>query len=218
MLCGSACNLFPISDSLIFTPNPGLHTPMSLYSPPDGLLFNQILSFRSVPLIPIPSVRAGGVIKLEVGVYSNGWVHAVVRDAILAQNIYCVKPNPKPNAHSGSWIRHGLGAQAPRSTQDYNLVNVISIWLLTWSLTYEMDSSILAAMSPLKVASTTCASFSIIPSTERTNKNNSLLVIASLRVFFLLDFPHRSNNLSIPSGFQVSASASPNLAPTIASV
>ena len=51
------------------------------------------------------SVRGGGS-KLDLWVDSNGWVRVCVRDAIFARNNYCFKPNPEPDAHSGSRVRN----------------------------------------------------------------------------------------------------------------
>ena len=95
-----------------------------------------------------------------------------MRDAILAQNIYCTNPNPDPDAHSGSQVRNELGARSPWSSLEYNLVAVIAIRMLTQPMTCEMGSSIFVAMSQLKVASTTSASLPTIPSTKRENGEN----------------------------------------------
>ena len=151
-------------------------------------------------------------------VYLNGWICADVRDAILAQDIYCTNPDPKPGTQYGSWFHKGLGTQALRSTREYDLETKIVIRPLTQPLTCEMGSSIFESMFRLKVVSTTWSSLPIIPSTESKNRDFSPLVVAMLHLLFLVDFYHRSKSLSVPSDFQVSASAYPNLKSMIASV
>ena len=47
--------------------------------------------------------EGGGHAKIGGGVASNGWVRAGGRDLILARDIYCANPNPKPDAQSGTW-------------------------------------------------------------------------------------------------------------------
>ena len=118
-------------------------------------------------------VREDGA-KLEVGVDSNGWVSVGMRNAILAQNIYCAKPNLDPDAHSGSQVRKVLGDQAPWITLKYNLVTAIVIRPLTQNVTCEMGLSIFVSMSQLKATSATSTSLPIIPSTERENGENNL--------------------------------------------
>ena len=102
----------------------------------------------------------------------NGRVIVCVRDAILARNNYCVKPNTEPDSHSGSWIHNGLGNRAPWNTLEYDLMTAISIRPLTQPMMCETGLPIFAAMVQLKVASNTSASLPIIPSTERTNREN----------------------------------------------
>ena len=123
-----------------------------------------------------PSVgRGGSGLKLEMWMDSNGWVRVWVSDAILAKNNYCAKPNPDPNAHAGSQVRNVLGYWDPRSTLEYDLSTAIMTRPLTQPVTCEMGLSIFAAMTRLKMVSTTSALLPIIPSTERTNEENFLL-------------------------------------------
>ena len=96
-----------------------------------------------------------------------------MRDEIFARNVYCAKPNTNTDAHYGSRSRKGFGAQATRSTLEYDLMTAIIIRPLTHPVTCKMSSSSFAAMSQLKVASTTWASLSIIPSTESTNREKN---------------------------------------------
>ena len=155
------------SESLIFTQNTSLYTPMSPCYPPNGLLFTLILSYGLIPLIAVLYLlREGG---LWGGVNYNGWVCAGVCDAILERDIYCPRSNNDPGTQSGSRVCKGLGDRAPRSTWEYNLTNKIAILPLTHPLTCTMGLSIFADMSQFKVASTTSALLPIIPSTERTN-------------------------------------------------
>ena len=112
----------------------------------------------------------GDCAKLGRGLDSNGWVRAGVLDAILVWDIYCAKQNPEPDTQSGSRVHKGLVDQAPQSTQEYNLDTEIEKWPLTQTLTYKMGSSTFAAMSQLKVTSTTSAFLPIISSTDRTNR------------------------------------------------
>ena len=123
-----------------------------------------------------PSVgRGGSGLKLEMWMDSNGWVRVWVSDTILVQNNYCAKPNPNPNAHAGSQVRNGLGYWALSSTLEYDLSTAIMTRPLTQPVTCEMGLSIFAAMTRLKVVSTTSASLPIIQSTYITNKNKCLL-------------------------------------------
>ena len=89
-----------------------------------------------------------------------------MRDAILAQNIYCAKLNTEPNNHSGSWVRKGLGDEAPQITLEYELVTDNSIRLLTQPVMCKIGLYILAAMGRLKVANRTSDPLSIIPPSE----------------------------------------------------
>ena len=169
---------FP-SASLIFTPNTGLYTPISPWSlpnvpPPFSDIFQSspILSDGFVILCIVPYVCQGGGAKLEVWMDLNGWVHVCVRNAILARNNYCTKTNPELDSHSGSWIHNGLGNQALWNTLEYDLMTAISIRPLTQPMMCETGLPIFAAMVQLKVASNTSASLPIIPSTERTNREN----------------------------------------------
>ena len=84
-------------------------------------------------------------------------VCAGVRKTILAQEVYCTKPNTKPVSPSGYWFRKGIGTQYLWSIWEYDLATAITIWQLTQTLMCEMGSSIFVDMSRLKVASTTWA-------------------------------------------------------------
>ena len=70
-----------------------------------------------------------------------------VRDAILAQNNYCAKPNTEPDAQSGSQVRNVLEYQYPQSTLEYELATTIKIRPLTQPVTCEMGSSIFVAIT-----------------------------------------------------------------------
>ena len=67
---------------------------MSPGSPPNDLLSTPISYFGFVPFSAVPSVCWARGKKLGVGLDSSGLVHADVCNAILAQDIYCAKPNP----------------------------------------------------------------------------------------------------------------------------
>ena len=69
--------------------------------------------------------------KLVGGGDSNGSGCVGVRETILAQDIYCIKPNPEPNSHYGSWFRKVLGTLDPWIIQEDNVATVIVIWTLT---------------------------------------------------------------------------------------
>ena len=103
------------------------------------------------------------------GVDSNGWCCTDVCKSILAGEMNCANPNPKPNSQYISWVRKGLGTLSLQSIWEYELMAAIAIRPLTQPLTCEIGYSIFSAMIQLKVASTTWASLPIIPSTERTN-------------------------------------------------
>ena len=107
--------------------------------------------------------------KPEVLVESSGWFHVCVRNAILAQNIYCAKPNTEPDTHFGSWIRNVIGDWAPQSILKYNRATTIVVQPLTHTVAFKMGLSSFAAMSQLKVAITTSAYLPILSSTEMTN-------------------------------------------------
>ena len=69
----------------------------------------------------------------------------------------------------GSRSCRGPGKRAPRIMRECDRATVIAIRSLTQPCTCEMGSSIFPAMSRLKVASSTRASFPSMPSTERTH-------------------------------------------------
>ena len=87
----------------------------------------------------------------------------------FAQNNYCAKPNIKTDAHYGSQVRNRLEARYPRINLEYGLATAIVIWPLTQPVTCKMGSYISTAMTRIKVASATSASFPIIPYTEMEN-------------------------------------------------
>ena len=147
MLCGFCPHFRLPCKSLIFTHNPSLYTPMSLGSPPNDLLFTPISYFGFVPLSSAPSVCWARGEKLEVGVDSSGSVHADVCNAILAQDIYCAKPNPDLDDQSSTRVIKGFGALAMRSTLEYDLATANAIQTLTQPLTCKMGLSIFADMS-----------------------------------------------------------------------
>ena len=106
--------------------------------------------------------------KLLGGVDSNGWGCTGVWKNLLAQESYCANLNPESNFQSVSRVRKGLGTRSPRNIRKYDLTTAISIRPLIQSLTCKMGSSIVLAMSWLKVESKTWSSLPKIPSTERT--------------------------------------------------
>ena len=70
-----------------------------------------------------------------------------MRDAILVGNIYCNKPNPEPDGHSGSQVRNGLGALALQGTLEYDLVNTIGDLTVNPTCDVKIGSSIFVIMS-----------------------------------------------------------------------
>ena len=76
-----------------------------------------------------------------------------MRKTILAQEMYFPKPNTKHDSEFGSWVCKVLGTRAPRSIQEYNLTTETEIRTLTKPLMREISSSVLVAISRLKVAS-----------------------------------------------------------------
>ena len=68
----------------------------------------------------------------------------------------------------------------------YNLKTAIGIRPLTQPHTCERGTSVFVTMSRLKFLSTTSASFSIIPSTEGTNRENFLLIVEVLTVLIFI--------------------------------
>ena len=203
--------IFP-SESLIFVPNPGHYTPKSLCYSPNGLIFTPNLFFGYIPVCAILSgYRAGGLCcackaccaNLLWGVDLNGWGCTGVHGMILARYIYCSNYNHKTNPQSRSWVCKVLGTQSMQITLEYDLVTAISIRPLTQPLMCEMGSSIFAATSWLKVASTTWTSLTIIPSTKRTNGYFFLLVVEVFPVLVLIkNFPPRKkliHSLCLPS-------------------
>ena len=105
------------------------------------------------------------------------------------------------------------------STLQYDLATVITVRSLTQPVTCKMGSSIFAAMTWLKVASTTSASLPIILYTEISNEEKNFLWSQQAWPYLsLLSLSQPANNLSILTGLQESASASPKLTPIISSV
>ena len=129
-----------LSESLVFTQNPGLYMLIYPCSLPNGLLFNLILSYGIVTLSVVMSVCQGGGLKIEVGMDSNTWVQEGMRDAILAQKFYCAKPNTDPDNHFSSLFHKGFGFQDPNITQDNNVVTMIAIRMLNRLVTWKMSS------------------------------------------------------------------------------
>ena len=118
ILCGCHPRFLFLSESLVFTPNPGLYKPMS----PCSLLkwpyfYSDVLlcvsTLHSCTVCPLWGV---GGMKIEEGVDLIGLVCAGVSDAVLAQNIYFSSPNTEPDSHSGSWFHNGFGSQSLWST------------------------------------------------------------------------------------------------------
>ena len=92
---------------LFFMHNPGHYTPDDPCSSPDGLLFTAKSSSENVPMSSVPSVYCGGWGVLHVrsalqktrgGVDSHGLVCVDVHKTILAREIYCTNPYPKPES------------------------------------------------------------------------------------------------------------------------
>ena len=135
-------------------------------------------------------MRKARYMKLAVGVDLNGCGCAGMCENVLAQDIYCSKPNPKSGSQSGSRFRKGPGTQTMRIIREYYLATVIAIRPLTQPLTCEMGSFIFAAMIRLKVASTTWEYLPIIPSTKRNIQENKFryscqfLSLLSFFIFF----------------------------------
>ena len=139
MLYGCRLRFHFPSISLIFTPNTGLYTPISpCYFPNGHIYFSNTLQSSPVGFYPCEAsctIVAVGDAKLEVWVDLNGWVRVGVRDEIFARNVYCAKPNTNTDAHYGSRSRKGFGAQATRSTLEYDLMTAITIRPLTHPVT-----------------------------------------------------------------------------------
>ena len=175
---------------LIFTPNPGLCTPMSLGSPPNGHIFTPNYSSGFAPVSAIMPGHGGRgcVLCYERKVccaklgergervvfewVSLGWCER----CDLGARYLLHYPSPETNSQSGFRFHKGIGTQAPRSTQEYNLATTTLIWRLTQTLSCEMGSSLFAAMIRLKVASTTWASLPIISSTKMKNGEKNSVV------------------------------------------
>ena len=113
-----------------------------------------------------------------------------MRETILAQDIYCSKPNPKPDSQSGSWLRKVLGTQALQCIREYNPTTVIATRPLTQPFTCKIGSSIFVAMSLLKVASAFLASNKL---RIKTKKMLPLLVTVLPVIVLLYLFPTRQN-------------------------
>ena len=112
-------------------------------------------------------IRGGGGrgAKIGWGVDLNEWVCAGMRDAILAQNIYGAKPNPKPDNQSGHQFRKRLGYWSPQRNREYNPTTAIATRPLIQTLMSKMVLSIFVAMTRLKVENITSDPLTIIPST-----------------------------------------------------
>ena len=144
--------------SCFFTPNTDVYTPMYPSSLPNYHLYfsnplQWILTILSCPVCPSEGWR-----KTRGRVVIKWWVSVCLCNVILAQNIYCAKPNPDPDAHSSYRVRKVIVDQYPRSTMEYDIMNEISIQKFTQHVTCEMDLSSFVAMIQLKVVSTTSAS------------------------------------------------------------
>ena len=75
IICGCRLRFRFLSKSLLFTTNPGLYTPMSPFSLPDGHIFTTILSYGFLSLRIFASVSSSegvGGAKIEVGMDLNG--------------------------------------------------------------------------------------------------------------------------------------------------
>ena len=216
------------SKYLIFTPNYGHYTSKFPCSSPNNLLFTPNILSGYVPVSAAPSdcrgeelccARKACCANIVGGVDSNEWFCAGVRKTVLAQYIYWNNTNPEPNSHYGSRVPKGFGTKATCSTWEYNLVTIIEIYPLTQPLMYKMGSSIFAAKSQLKAASTTWSSLTIIPSTKRTNREKWFCWSQQYCMCLpLSNFIHRGKILSIHSVFQVFASEYHNLTSIIASI
>ena len=114
--------------------------------------------------------------------------------------IYCANPRPNPGSQSGSRSCRGLKSRAPRIMLEYGLAIAIAIRPLIQPRTCEMGSSIFAAMSQLKFASTTRASLLSMLSTERTNRENCFRCSwQGLPCLSFFVFSHRARSISIGS-------------------
>ena len=114
-------------------------------------------------------------------------------------------PNPTPTLDPGSVrdLEPDLQGESGSTTSQPPL---------TQPLMCKIGSSVFAAMSRLKVASTTWAFLPSIPSTERKNGEKCLSCLWQCRPclsFFICS--HLGKSVSIPSFTEVPASAYPNL-------
>ena len=107
---------------------------------------------------------------------------------LLWRTIHCANTIYLPDFQSGSLSCRGLWRQDIWIIQEYNLAITIKIRPLTQPHTCKMGSSLFASMSQLKLASMTKAFFKIMPSAERTKKENPPLLVAMLTMFVLILF------------------------------
>ena len=84
--------------------------------------------------------------------------------------IYCDKPWPDDGSQSGSRSHRGLSSQCLHIIWEYDLATAIAIRPLIQPRTCEIGLSIFAAISWIKFACTTRASFPSITSTEIRNR------------------------------------------------
>ena len=141
----------------------------------------------------------------KVGQKWNSFVWLSVE--LLLRTIYCANPRTKPDSQSRSLYHRGLGRRAPWIIREYNLATDISIRPLTQPCTYEMGYSIFAAMSRLKYASTTRASFPSMPPTKRKYGEKCFCCSWQLlQYLYFFSFSHWARSIFIGSFLWVSHS------------
>ena len=88
-----------------------------------------------------------------------------VRAKLFWRTISCYNRRPDAGSQSDHRSRRGMGSQSPRIMHEYELATVIKIWTLIQTHMCEMGSTMFVAMSRLKFADKTRASFPSMPST-----------------------------------------------------
>ena len=109
----------------------------------------------------------------------KGWpdgknIYAGVRAKLFCIAIYCNKPRPDTGPQSIYRSHRGMGRRDPQIMWKYDLTTDITIRPLTQPRTCEIGSSSFSTISRLEFLSTTSASFPIMPSTERRERETCL--------------------------------------------
>ena len=131
---------------------------------------------------------------------------------------YYANPRPETDYQSGYLSLRGLGRRYTWTMWDYDLTTTIVIQLLNQPRKCEMGSSIFSAMSQLKFVSMTRASFTRIPSTERTNGDFYRFSWKCLPCFSVFTFPCQSRSIPIVSFLWYSQYGSPSMTSIMDSV